>query len=310
VAYSSVILGTPGLVSYWRLGEASVAMRLTRRDSNHGTINGTVTRNVPGLLTNDSNGAVQTDGAVGNYINVPSSASLNTAAVTVECWAKPSALTPDASLVDRFTNGGYFLELSSSGRWRWYIRPLSGSAGDTQTDTGSSAPAFRPTVGVRQHIVGTYSVADGLRLYVNGIQQGAVASPGSALGATISMELLAASSAGTSFPGVLDEVAIYSGVLTPAQILDHYNAGLGALINSDLSAGTIGLSGSRTESYAPTRSDRPTGALALSGSRTESSSERTPRSHTNTPMWHSRTVRQAYTVADDRHCCWLGRAST
>jgi hypothetical protein len=139
--YPALILGTPGLVSYWRLGEAS-GNALDSKGSNPGTtIGGGVTRNVPGLLAGEADGAVQASGAVGSNINVPASASLNTAAVTVECWAKPTSVPAVVgSLIDKFATGGWFLEYSSSVRWRWYVRPTTGS--DVQVDTGSAAAAL------------------------------------------------------------------------------------------------------------------------------------------------------------------------
>lgn len=266
MAYSSVILGTPGLLSYWRLGEASGNLLDSKGSNPATTVAGGITRQAPGLLTGDADGAIRGDGVAGTVATVPASASLNTPAVTLECWIKPTALPgTSVTFLDKYTTGGYDLEYNA-GAWRWYVRPTTGPP-DVQV-ASSSFPALNPQVGVRHHLVGTYSVADGSRLYVNGtlVQSAAAVNP---VGATNAVRFLSDGAANPSFPGTLDEVAIYSAVLTPAQVVDHYNAGLGGFI--DASTGTIGLSGSRTESYAPPpRFDAPVGTIGLSGSRTES----------------------------------------
>jgi hypothetical protein len=88
VAYSSVILGTPGIVSYWRLGEAS-GNALDSKDSSPGTIAGGITRAVTGLLVNDTDKAMQSDGVLGSFVNVPYAANMNVGAqLTLEFWCK------------------------------------------------------------------------------------------------------------------------------------------------------------------------------------------------------------------------------
>ena len=194
--------------------------------------------------------AVQGDGDIGSYIVVADHASLRLATLTVECWAKPFAVPAiRGGLVSRWAvSDSWFLEYSSSGRWRWYIRPSSGS--DMQVDTASAAAALRPQAGVRHHIVGTYSVADGCRLYVNGVQVASTASTGFGAKVTAGQVNLFAMDAATSnaFLGLLDEVAIYNTVLTPAQILAHYNAGRTI---TDNPVATLVLSGSLEERYSP-----------------------------------------------------------
>jgi hypothetical protein len=265
-SYSAMILATSGLVSYWRLGEASGNFLDSKGPNPATTVAGGFTRQAPGLLTSDANGAVRGDGAVGTWANVPSNASLNTAAVTVEFWVKPTVVAGIAAyLIYRGVTGGYFFDLVV-GRWRWYVRP---TGGDIQIDT-ASAPADKiPAVGVRQHVVGTYSAVDGARLYVNGVQVATTAG-GLALGATTTAQFFATSSSSASFPGTLDEIALYSTVLTAQQVLDHYNAGAPPVpvTNSDAPSGTISLTGTKTESKSV--ADSRSGSLALTGTNTDS----------------------------------------
>jgi hypothetical protein len=66
-----------------------------------------------------------------------------------------------------------------------------------------------------------------MRLYLNGVQEGGnVASTRALADNTTALRIGgSATGAGTSVGGTLDEAAIYTTVLTQAQIQAHYNAG-------------------------------------------------------------------------------------
>src|SRR6059058_5073077 len=87
-SYSSLITGTPGLVSYWRLGESSGAAACDSWGSNAGTYQGGYTLGRLGALAGDSNTAVALNGSTG-LVSVPHSSSLDVGdAFTVEAWVK------------------------------------------------------------------------------------------------------------------------------------------------------------------------------------------------------------------------------
>jgi Concanavalin A-like lectin/glucanases superfamily len=278
VAYSAVILATPGLVSYWRLGESS-GNALDSKGTNPGTtVAGGITRAVTGLLTGDADKAAQGNGAVGSYVQVPSSASLDTGAqLSVECWVKPVSLPAGANraLVARSSSSTvFFLEIASSNSYRWYVRDVNSVDTIIQETTGPL-----PVVGVLHHLVGVYDAAGVFKLYVNGAAVSSApnrtpnANTRTGTGQALDFFAESASIAGANV--VLDEIALYNVALTPAQILAHYQAGIGA----DVPVGTIVLSGSRTESYIPpprvyTEGVR-SGTIVLTGSRTESWISRT-----------------------------------
>jgi hypothetical protein len=272
VAYSSVILGTAGLVSYWRLGEAS-GNALDSKDSNPATTVAGITRNVTGLLVGDANGAAQGDGVTGHYMQVPSNANMDTGAqVTVEAWIKPTS-TAACRLISRSAaSTNWFLELTTGAGYRWYVRDTN--IVDTSIQT-QSAP-YIAAIGTRHHLVGVYDAAGTIKFYVNGTAAPDTPNrtPNANLRSGTGQEIafFAESSSASAFNGVIDEVALYNTALTAQQVLDHYNAGLGAAINSDSPVGPMALSGSRTESFSgPTRyTDARSGAVALSGSVTES----------------------------------------
>jgi hypothetical protein len=246
------------------LGEAS-GNALDSKDSNPGTTVAGITRNVAGLLTGDANGAAQGDGVTGHYIQVPSNVNMDTGAqLTVECWVKPAALSAAYVVARSSSSTVFFLELSGAIRWRFYVR----DANLVDTDIASGAPSA-PAIGTRQHLVGVYDAAGNMRLYVNGVSQGAPSRTPNAntrSGTGQALDFFAESSTQPAFNGVIDEVALYSTALTQQQVLDHYNAGLGVYV--DAPTGTIVLSGSRTESWVPgprTYTDARAGTIVLSG---------------------------------------------
>jgi hypothetical protein len=224
--YAGVILSTPGLVSYWRLGESSGAA-LDSKGTNPSTFVGSgTTRAVSGLITGDPDGAVQNNGTTGSYIGIPSSASMSTGAqLTVEFWIKPSALTSvSTGLVNRSSAATLFLlQLTSLNRYRWYVRDVN--LVDSIVDgSGVTNP---PTVGIRQHVVGVYDAAGTMKLYVNGASQGSLnrTPDANTRTATQALNFFAESASLAAFNGVLDEIALYNTALTAQQVLNHYNAG-------------------------------------------------------------------------------------
>ena len=52
-SYATTVLGTPGLVSYWRLGEASGSTAVDSKDSNNGAYEGNVSLAQPGAISGD-----------------------------------------------------------------------------------------------------------------------------------------------------------------------------------------------------------------------------------------------------------------
>jgi hypothetical protein len=201
VAYSSVILGTAGLVSYWRLGEAS-GNALDSKDSNPATTVAGITRNVTGLLVGDANGAAQGDGVTGHYMQVPSNANMDTGAqVTVEAWIKPTS-TAACRLISRSAaSTNWFLELTTGAGYRWYVRDTN--IVDTSIQT-QSAP-YIAAIGTRHHLVGVYDAAGTIKFYVNGTAAPDTPNrtPNANLRSGTGQEIafFAESSTGPSFPG-------------------------------------------------------------------------------------------------------------
>jgi hypothetical protein len=86
------------------------------------------------------------------------------------------------------------------------------------------APASAVAVGQTYHVVGTYDGAT-QRLYVNGAQVASGAFAGALNVNTNSVVLGSWDTASEFLSATIDDVALYSKVLTPTQVTNHYNQG-------------------------------------------------------------------------------------
>ena len=90
-SYSDTVLGTPGLLGYWRLGEQSGTTAVDATGSNNGTYVGGSTLGQPGALASDSDTSASFDGSTGR-VSLPNSVTLPVnSPVTVEFWAYVSS---------------------------------------------------------------------------------------------------------------------------------------------------------------------------------------------------------------------------
>jgi hypothetical protein len=210
LSYSEQVIAD-GAVGYWRLGEASgtVAVDSTATPLN-GTYVGTPSLGEVGALS-DGNTAVLFDGVDDVVTNAAAELQVTAGPFSVEAWAKRVGSSSDAGIVGR----------NEAGSITWHVgATIFFYAGSTNisfaiTDTTTY-----------HHIVGTWdgtTAANGVKLYVDGVlrSQGTSASTVAATAALTIGDAFA-----TSFNGYIDEVALYSTVLTLAQIREHYKARL------------------------------------------------------------------------------------
>jgi hypothetical protein len=222
--YSDVILSDQP-ASYWKLDEAAGTTATDAMGVSNGThLNGVAVNQTSGVK--NANKTVTYDGiddrtTLGDIYSFSGMTSYS-----AEFWVKPSA--PDANY--RRVLGK---ELASpGGGWCFYLAPTSsgtpnGIRFSRQDASGTvniaSGPAL--TAGTWYHIVGTW---DGftIRLYVNAaapLQAGSAIS----LPATTGRQLTLGADSGASnrTAGSVDEVAIYTYVLSATQVTEHYDAG-------------------------------------------------------------------------------------
>ena len=222
-AYPDVILGTPGLVSYWRLNEAAGNV-LDSKGTNHGTVVGAgITRSVPGLLSRGGDTAMQGSAGTTSYVTIPTSASLDvTSQATVELWVRPSAIVAAAHVINRGTDNAFYIRHYAAGDGRWEFNFYDANA--VRRTSAAGLPIAE--VGKRQHLVMTYDAAGVMRTYIDGVQVGTPVSCNANIRTGGSLVIFDRfQGAGTGFAGVVDEVALYNVVLTPQQVASHFAIG-------------------------------------------------------------------------------------
>ena len=219
MTYSSVVLATSGLQSYWRLDEPSGTSFTDLGVGAHGgTYTVTETLNQPGLIPNDNDTCVRFTGGYGeagaNY------GMAVKATFSIEMWAMNTIVSSDA--VNRRMVG-----VESASLTGWYLFWLASTTTITFGRTSASITYAAAALNKPFHIVGTYD-ATSLRLYVNGaLVAGPTASSASLATQTTNFRIgCQAYNASNPFNGFIDEVAVYNVALPAATVAAHYAAGL------------------------------------------------------------------------------------
>jgi hypothetical protein len=227
--YEGTILSTSGLQSYWRLGESSGTTATDLAGTTDGTYTNAPTLGQPGALTSDSDTAVSFDGTndfVGFGDNYGFAGS---AAFSAEAWVKQTAAHASVSVrffdkVNYGTNRDGWLMVNQGGDNPTFIR-YSGT-GTNGTSVSAPTGTITATNGWH-HIVGTYDGTN-LRLYIDGVLRGGPTAAAYAMNAHTSPLALGgqAGSGANSFPGLIDDAAIYNVALSAQQVEDHYRSGI------------------------------------------------------------------------------------
>jgi titin len=213
---ATVVADAP--VSYWRLGETSGTTAVDKQALNAGTyLNGAALGRPSLLATDAADGAVGLDG-INDAVRIANSRSLQvTTAFSLEAWIKPSAI-PAA--------GGWASILSKAESYSLQFNGplLEFTVIQNGTRQRLQAPSGTVVAGSTYHVVGTYDGAT-QRLYVNGAQVASRAFAGAATATTSPLAIGSWDGNGEFFSGVIDEVAVYNKVLTPAQVTKHNTTG-------------------------------------------------------------------------------------
>ena len=229
--YQAAVFGTPGLVDYWRLGEASGTALANSAGGAAATAFNGVSLGQSHPFTSDTNTAASFDGS-----NDYASASVNlsgTNKVTIEFWLRWNGFIFTSNndqvleLTNNFnnTNGGFLVNPASS---------TSGGRFEVAIGRGTSRNSIyftRPSTLAWHHYAFVFdtsaSAAKQILAYVDGkavsVTKG---SSGTGAGNFAGSILYFMSRGGTTqfAPATLDEVAIYNSALTATQISQHYAA--------------------------------------------------------------------------------------
>jgi hypothetical protein len=209
-AYANDVLATPGLLAYWRMGEASGSTAGDATGRYPGTYAGAVSLGQPGALVADANTSAAFDGTTGE-MTAPGPVLGSTA--TLEGWFDWRAGV--ALMRDHTSSGGWILAYASGGTL-WY------RVGGVSFNTGQPAALAQ---GGWHHVALT-TANDTATLYLDG------------------RAIATRTGAGTTRPVMpwhvmhrgtyaqytrdrADEIAVYGVALDAATIERHYRLGAG-----------------------------------------------------------------------------------
>jgi len=217
--YQELVLASAP-VSYWPLNEATGATTALDIASglNNITYGGTYTLGEAGLRS-DGDPSVLFNG--GGSTGVAFNPSLNPTQFSVECWVKPTDSTVQylVALQDRTTG-------SRTGYAIWKNNGGGAGFGMQWTSSGTNNPIINATsaavAGSSYHVVGTYDGTT-FKLYVNGVLEGSAVSTYVPASPTQPGFTIGSRNGITTAPSYIQDVALYSRALTPAEILSHYN---------------------------------------------------------------------------------------
>jgi hypothetical protein len=215
-SYSAAVLGTAGVVGYWRLGEGSGTVACDSKGANNGGYQAGTTLGRPGALAGDPDTAVAFDGSAG-WVQVAHDPSLNVGdRFSVEAWVKRGSVGgPGNQVVVSKQGGAWVLMFNPSNQ---LVLRRAGVA-----DVASSTATVTDTGG--WHYVAATKDGASVHLYLDGADVTGTVTNQTMVDNTLPLAIGQSSSAGY-FNGTIDEVALYNVALTAAQLQNHYWAGL------------------------------------------------------------------------------------
>jgi hypothetical protein len=212
--YAQQVLGTSGLVSYWRLDNLSGTVVTDSKGANSGADQGTPALGSLSLLGTDADAATGFNGSQ-DRVAVPASSSLNlSSGVSLEAWARASAL--QGTVLRR--NNSYELRMESDGAVMFRVW-VGGAVQTLESPVGSVQ------AGVTYHLVGTYDGTT-MRIYRDGTQIASRSQSGSLSNSSSALYLGYNDYSATYFAGTIDEAAIYDRALDAGTVAAHYDAGV------------------------------------------------------------------------------------
>lgn len=144
-------------------------------------------------------------------------------AMTLECWAKPAALSATGHILSMSGTGGHSGEILYTTNNKVQASIFDGG---TQTATSNSSLVN----GVWYHLVMTAQNSGSIILYVNGVAQTATGSVATMQSLTSSVVFYMGNrppgGGSQSFNGVLDVCRVFNGALTAAQVSTLYYSGV------------------------------------------------------------------------------------
>jgi hypothetical protein len=221
-SYASTVLAQTGLLSYWRLGEASGTTVYDGKGSNNGTYANGVSLGASGAI-GDSTTAAQFDG-IDDYVRVARQIQDD---FSIEFWFKSTQglntgtnWWENAGLVDAEVAGAandFGVSLRSDGR-------ITAGVGTPDISIVSTSGGYND--GSWHHVVFTRKRSTGaLALYVDAVAAGTATGSTQSLTSPANIDFGRLQAGWNYFAGALDDVALYTSVLSAADVAAHKAAG-------------------------------------------------------------------------------------
>jgi hypothetical protein len=208
--YRDAVLATPGLVSYWRLGEGSGTTAADEKGANPGAYAGNPALGQPGAIEGDSNTAVRFDGS-NDELSAPGPALSSQGSIEGWFyWEAGLTLMRDHTSA---TGTGWLLAFDSGGKLAYRV-------GGTTFLTGRSTASVRNGW---HHLVLTRS-GDSTAFYLDGVLVHQGSGAGSQA-ANLPWHVMRNANTNAYSRGRADEVAIYNTALPAQTVQQHYDAG-------------------------------------------------------------------------------------
>lgn len=222
--YVDMVMATPGLSAYWRLGEPSGTNAANEVGSLAGTYQNTPTLGVTGALSGDSDTGITLTAASSEYVSVPDDPSLdlgNTLSILI--WIKRASIGGFMALIDKSTNA-YILRIDNTDHLIFGQNSVGNGLVDLATLADTSA----------YHLIGVTwdGTEGGSALYIDGVARTVDFNARTLTDNGIALAIGALSGGdGQFFDGAVDEPALFKGVLlSAAQHLAFYNARVNACV--------------------------------------------------------------------------------
>lgn len=215
ISYYDYVIGTPGLISYYRMNAADNAASgpIDKTGYQNGSWLGSGRSVIAGLIAGDPDGAIRLTGDYAGFGNPTNFQILNG---TLKAWIKHDGDLGYRAIISKGVDYGIWLHDQILVAWDHVV--------------GDHSSGVNLNDGFKHQVAFTFQdgVSNGSQLYVDGQPAGASFTYAVQ---NLNVDLHIAdnpSAEGTQkWLGTLDEPAIYSSVLTPAQILQDYNIGMG-----------------------------------------------------------------------------------
>jgi hypothetical protein len=218
VPYATLLLNDSRLMSYWRLGESAGTTAVDAKGAANGTYVNGVTLGAAGAVVNDPDTAASFNGT-NNKVSLPALPTVTD--FSVESWS--NITTTQANNAVYGTNGNVRVLArpgGSAGTTAYVGVWLNGTEYTLQPNGPSNVGSWVQLVLVRQ--------GASLTLYRNGVQVAQRTDLPAGATANISGWIGAQGGNAYYLTGRVDDVSVFNGALTAAQVARHYQAALAA----------------------------------------------------------------------------------